>query len=365
MRIVSSAPGRCGIVGNPTDMYGGSVIACSTRERAECVIETGGYGVILRADEQSLQVRSHDDLTPRGDNQDLARVAVRDLGAFEKGVPFALSTRTSIPMQAGLAGSTAMLTAIVGAILSLMDRHLSRHEMAELIRGIEYRSMGVVCGFQDAYMAVFGGLNYMDFRGKDSFSPQDEQSPLATVETLDHVIRVPSRQPCAGMSSPMDSTVRMPDPTGLLMQRAQPERLPFVLAHTGVKHHSGTVHKSPRERWRAGEPAFVDGYAEVARLAGVGKRALLRGDWPTMADQMNRNHAIVRDLGGSGDANEAMIAAALAGGAIGAKLAGAGGGGTILALTLDPDRTIAALVDAGADAILRPEPSTGLSVEIG
>jgi len=332
MKIVASAPGRCGIVGNPTDMYGGSVIACSTSERAECVIEPGGHGVILRAGDQSLCVRSHDDLTPGGDNLDLARVAIRDLGVFEKGTgPFTLSTRTDIPMQAGLAGSTAMLTSIVGALLSLMDRQLSRHETAELVRGIEYRSMGVVCGFQDAYMAVFGGLNYMDFRGKDSFAQQDDMSPLSTVEPL--AVDVPST-------------------------------LPFVLAHTGVKHHSGTVHKSPRERWRAGEAAFVDGYAEVARLAGLGKRVLLRQDWPALAEQMNRNHAIVRDLGGSGDANEAMIAAAFDGGAVGAKLAGAGGGGTILALTLDPDRTIAALTDAGADAILRPGASPGLTVDV-
>ena len=79
---------------------------------------------------------------------------------------------------------------------------------------------------------------------------------------------------------------------------------------------------------------------------------------------MTRNHALVRELGGSGDANEALIAAALAGGALGAKLAGAGGGGTILALTLDSDRTIAALKSAGAEAILLPTPTPGLTVEM-
>jgi galactokinase len=36
--IVATAPGRCGVLGNPTDMYGGSVISCSTRERARCEI---------------------------------------------------------------------------------------------------------------------------------------------------------------------------------------------------------------------------------------------------------------------------------------------------------------------------------------
>ena len=37
--ITYSAPGRCGIVGNPSDMYGGSVISCSISERAYVTIE--------------------------------------------------------------------------------------------------------------------------------------------------------------------------------------------------------------------------------------------------------------------------------------------------------------------------------------
>ena len=68
-------------------------------------------------------------------------------------------------------------------------------------------------------------------------------------------------------------------------------------------------------------------------------------------------------LGGSGEANEKLIGTALESGAVGAKLAGAGGGGTILALTFDPARTRQALLAAGADKILIPEPSPGLTVE--
>ena len=40
--------------------------------------------------------------------------------------------------------------------------------------------------------------------------------------------------------------------------------MPFVLAHTGVRHHSGSVHTSPRERWLAGDRAVIDAYTEIA-----------------------------------------------------------------------------------------------------
>ncbi|NLZ52741.1 MAG: GHMP kinase, partial [Thermoanaerobacteraceae bacterium] len=34
-----TAPGRAGIIGNPTDGYGGTMIACSIKNRAEVIIE--------------------------------------------------------------------------------------------------------------------------------------------------------------------------------------------------------------------------------------------------------------------------------------------------------------------------------------
>jgi mevalonate kinase len=81
---------------------------------------------------------------------------------------------------------------------------------------------------------------------------------------------------------------------------------------------------------------------------------------------MNENHAIQRDLGGSGESNERLIAAAVAAGALGAKLAGAGDGGTIIALWPDEDATPleAALREAGATAIYRPEITPGATIEV-
>ena len=34
-----TAPGRAGIIGNPTDGYGGALVSCSITERAEVTIE--------------------------------------------------------------------------------------------------------------------------------------------------------------------------------------------------------------------------------------------------------------------------------------------------------------------------------------
>jgi mevalonate kinase len=141
------------------------------------------------------------------------------------------------------------------------------------------------------------------------------------------------------------------------------DALPLVLAHTGVERHSGAVHKSLRERWLEGEKAVVDGYVRIAELAREGKRAMLNRDWECLGRAMNENHGIQRGLGGSGDANERLIAAARAAGSWGAKLAGAGHGGTIIALHPEPDVAARKLKDAGATRTWSVLPSEGLIVE--
>jgi galactokinase/mevalonate kinase-like predicted kinase len=137
------------------------------------------------------------------------------------------------------------------------------------------------------------------------------------------------------------------------------------LAFTGVQHASSAVHKPIRERWLEGETAVVDSYKRITELARTGKKAIIQGDWPLLGHLMNENHSIQRALGGSGSSNERLIAAALEAGALGAKLAGAGDGGTIIALWPWPDATRLeqSLREAGASAIYRPEVSPGVMVQ--
>jgi galactokinase/mevalonate kinase-like predicted kinase len=325
--IRASAPGRAGIVGNPTDGYGGTVISCSLGERA--VVElTPAEETLLEIGGQRTPVRSRADLLLDGGHTDIAKAVLTlfDNAALEE--RFHLTATTTVPMRAGLAGSTAMLVAILGAVLRLLDLTLNRYEVAETARKIEFEIMGVTCGFQDQYMASFGGLNLMDFRGKEP--RQATTDPVfATVEPLMPYV---------------------------------PE-LPLILANTGVQRHSGSVHKGLRERWLEGEPAVVEGYERIAALAREAKKALLAGDWVCLGRAMNENHAIQRDLGGSGEANERLIAAAFAAGAWGAKLAGAGHGGTVAVLHPDPEAAARAMEAAGAVRILTPSPSEGLVVE--
>jgi galactokinase/mevalonate kinase-like predicted kinase len=330
-KIICSAPGRAGIIGNPSDMYGGAVISCSVGLRAWVTV-TPDEGIVVATNGEECYIRSRDDLRPQGDLFDIPRAILSHMREHMRlpSLQCRIQYASGIPLCSGMSGSTALVVATLQALLAWQGEYPARYQLAERARYVELSYLKVVCGYQDAYMCTFGGLNYMDFRGKQ-FYRSAEAELFATVE------------PLAGYVA----------------------ELPFVLGFTGVEHASGTVHKPIRERWLEGDSDAVKGYERMTELACMGKKMLLLRDWPALGRLMNENHAIQRDLGGSGESNERLIDAALDAGALGAKLAGAGHGGTIIALWPWEDITPLeeALRAAGAMATYRLEIAPGAMIE--
>jgi len=313
-KLICSAPGRAGIIGNPTDMYGGSVLSCSVGMRARVTLTPSTEPVFATKGEECV-IASRRDLRPQGDYFDIPR-AIMDYFRLPR-LDCRVEYYSELPVGSGMSSSTALLVAMLHAILTWQGRPRTYYQLAEMARYIELNHLKIVGGYQDAYMCTFGGLNYMDFRGKQ-FYRETEAELFATVEPLAAFVN----------------------------------HLPFLLAFTGVHHSSNRVHKPLRERWLEGDPEVRRGYERISDLARIGKKALLLEDWETLGRAMNENHAIQRSLGGSGEANERLIGAALEAGAPGAKLAGAGDGGTIIILWPDPDASAleAAMARAGAAA---------------
>jgi len=327
MRIEASAPGRCGVVGNPTDGYGGCVISCSLRERAHVTLQSPTDELTLQVSGETTVLRERADYHLREDYFDCVRAVLSFLRRFD--LKFHMDVSTEIPFNAGLAGSTAVLVSVLSALLKLLKRDYHKHYLAEMLRVIELHYLKIQCGYQDQYMTVFGGLNHLDFRGKEHYRTIDDEI-YASVEPLTDLV----------------------------------DELPFVVVHTGKKRVSGAVLRPIRERWEDGDREVVGGYERITRICQRGKRALIDRDWKTLARLMNENHRIQKRLGASGEENDRLINVALKNGALAAKLAGAGGGGTIIALSFEPERMLKALKAEGAAEVIHPVPSAGVTCEI-
>lgn len=338
--ITYSAPGRCGIVGNPSDMYGGAVISCSTRERA--TVTVGDYDVLEIVVEDSVRtVRSKKELLQDNGMFDavLAAIEYFDLGDAK----IRIAVTSDIPVRAGLSGSTAVMTALVAALLEWMEltgfelyeksdlwknARKNTYMLAETVRHIELYFLKIVCGYQDAYMCAFGSLNFLDFSYKENYLALNRE-PLGTVEDLSGYV----------------------------------PNLPVILAHTGVQRVSGAVHKPVRDRWIEGDKHVVEGALRLAHIARMAKMALFSGDWDLLGEAMTENHEIVRSFGSSSEINEQVIQTALDSGAIAAKLAGAGKGGTIIILHPEPEDMVKALKESGIKRILYPASYDGVRRE--
>ena len=97
------------------------------------------------------------------------------------------------------------------------------------------------------------------------------------------------------------------------------------------------------ETWKreGGDPPPIVRFMQGAwETAWKGKIALIQKDWTTFGALMNKNHQLVDEMmtycgfeDGAGWANNLLIDTARKNGALGAKLTGAGGGGSVFALT--------------------------------
>mgnify|MGYP000280093767 CR=1 FL=1 len=211
--------------------------------------------------------------------------------------------------------------------------------LAELTQRVE-EEMGIACGFADRYVPIFGGLAYIDYRNKLLHAPVDAE-PYATYERLDQYVGA----------------------------------LPLVVCSTGISRDSGDVHGIMRPRYleeyaayqtEAGPavppPFMLRIMARIGATAWRGKIALLKADWETFGALMNENHRLVdemmaycgiRDEGV--EATNRLIDGALAAGALGAKLTGAGARGSVFALVRPGEEPRV------AEAFLRVARQVGLS----
>lgn len=375
MRYKLTIPARINVLGNPSDANEGdfATISAAVDVRAGAVVEAA-VGLVLEALRRtdgdlstSLRLEFRQDQLPLPYNGelDLLKGAVNRLHqhSAEFRVKFAqrgvrVATWTDVPRQSGLGGSSLFVLLTLAGLREFydLDRHAHNdYLLAELTQRVEAKELGITCGFADRYVPLFGGITYLDYRGKLHHRPIC-QEPYATYERLD----------------------------------AWVDDVPLVAISTGIERDSGDVHRRMRPRYLEEHDAWAgsggDAPPMVRFMTGAwetawrGKIALLEHNWETFGALMNENHRLVNEMmaycgfaKGAGWANNLLTETALANGALGAKLTGAGGGGSVFALTrpgqegklMEVWRQTAAEAGLTSARIYRPHIShQGLIVEV-
>ncbi len=170
----ASAPFRIGLAGGFTDLFEyysrfeGSVISASIN----CAVNVA----VCERDDKKIVIRNKRSNEPL--NAEVGNT--KTLGIFYESIIKNLNIKRGfeldidVPMVygSGLGSSSANIVAIIGALQNFVDFRLNKNEIAELAYKIESEDMNVHLGKQDAYAAVYGGFNFINF------------SDIVTVEPL-------------------------------------------------------------------------------------------------------------------------------------------------------------------------------------
>lgn len=110
-------------------------------------------------------------------------------------------------------------------------------------------------------------------------------------------------------------------------------RLQLVIGNATVPGRSTAKLNARVRRWLDFHPAKMHLFADMGFIVEEIQEALANDDLGSLGHLLNLHQLIQDKIGTSAAENERMIEAAMGGGALGAKISGAGGGGIMIALT--------------------------------
>ena len=139
---------RAALAGNPSDGYGGAVLALALPRRR-------ATAAAWRARRPGIEPAS--ELVAATVKRFAAELAPAAAGAST------VRFRTTIPRAVGLGGSSAIVVATLRALCELWSVELEPLAMAQLALRIEVDDLAIAAGLQDRIAQTYGGLTFMDF----------------------------------------------------------------------------------------------------------------------------------------------------------------------------------------------------------
>jgi len=115
---------------------------------------------------------------------------------------------------------------------------------------------------------------------------------------------------------------------------------PFLLAiaDTGIESSTRKVVGDLRQRYEADPDSYNPLFLRVGEIAIEARSAIEQGKSEILGQLMNENHMLLQEMGVSCPELDRLAIAAREGGALGAKLSGAGWGGNLIALITESTR---------------------------
>ena len=221
---------------------------------------------------------------------DIARECLRLLNVEP---PLFISTTSDLPLSSGLGSSSSFAVGLLLALHNLRGEEVTAGQIAEEACHIEIDVLGKPIGKQDQYAAAFGGLNYYDFRKDGRVRVESLWSARNDIQKL--------FESC-------------------------------ILFWTGIQRNAEDVLGEQKENI----PHRIDSLKEMSEIAKNCRSVVLDSEniVNDLSELINMGWSKKRNLAStiSSTLLDDAVERAMSEGALGVKIAGAGGGGFLFVL---------------------------------
>lgn len=296
MIIESSAPTRVDIAGGTIDIppiflfhEGAATINFAVSMRAFCRIETRTDDrIILESIDQNTRLETNVGSIASLKDEPVLELLSKLVYFFKPETGFTMTTESNAPAGAGLAGSSTLNIACVGALNKLVGDRYSSDRFIPIAAAVECQVIRVPTGYQDYYSAQYGGVSAIHF-GPDGMRREALDIDTATLERR------------------------------------------IAICYTGEPRNSGTNNWEITKRHIDGDREIFEIFENIRDTAVNARAALLANDWNTLGTVLARAFPNRKRLSPNitTPQMDSLIAAAEANGAVATKVCGAGGGGCI------------------------------------
>ena len=296
MIIEASAPTRVDLAGGTIDIpplflfhEGASTVNFAVSLLAHCRIETRNDDkIILESIDQSSSVETNianiDSLRDEPTLELLSKLVY----FFRPDQGFKMTTESKAPAGAGLAGSSTLNIACIGALNKLVGDRYQPDRFIPIAANVECQVIRVPTGFQDYYSAQYGGVSNIHF-GPAGMWREEIDIDIPTLERR------------------------------------------VAVCFTGEPRNSGINNWEITKRHIDGDKKIFDIFEGIRDTSIELRRALTSEQWDEAGDILTAAHIQRQELSPNITTPQMdhLIAVAQANGAIAPKVCGAGGGGCI------------------------------------
>lgn len=310
--IITRSPLRISLGGGGTDLpsyykkHSGFLIAAAIDKYVYITIHQTFQKTLIIKYSKLEEAKSVDEI-----QHPIIREAMKLVGLGSNGDPhIELTSMADIPAGTGLGSSGSFTTALLKALHAYKKNIVHPQALAEQACHIELDRLGEPIGKQDQYIAAYGGLTCFQFLPNGHV----EASPLKVdSETLYNL---------------EDN---------------------LLLFFTGYSRSAGSILRDQDVKSRESDKGMIDNLHFVKELGYQSQAALESGNLHHFGELMNVHweHKKKRSGGMSNPDIDKWYALAMANGAVGGKVIGAGGGGFLMFYADDKTKLRHALTQAG------------------